>query len=103
MAARKKLASPTPQPKNMVAPQINETARVHSFSNVVGDVRIGAKVLVAPGTSLRADEGSPFAIGDYAQIQDGVVIHGLEEGRVVGDDGLEYSVWIGQEVCLTHL
>lgn len=103
MAAYKKLASPTPQPKNMVAPQINETARVHSFSNVVGDVRIGARVMVAPGTSLRADEGSPFAIGDYAQIQDGVVIHGLEKGRIVGDDGLEYSVWIGPEVCITHL
>ncbi|MEN9520066.1 MAG: hypothetical protein RLZZ381_2654, partial [Cyanobacteriota bacterium] len=32
-----------------------------------------------------------------------VVIHGLEQGRVVGDDNQEYSVWIGKNTCITHM
>jgi carbon dioxide concentrating mechanism protein CcmM len=76
---------------------------VHSFSNLIGDVKVGANVLIAPGTSIRADEGTPFSIGEATNIQDGVVIHGLEKGRVVGDDGKEYSVWLGKQTCVTHL
>lgn len=103
MAARKMAAPATPWSKNLAEPRIDETAYVHSFSNLIGDVRVGAKVLIAPGTSIRADEGTPFVIGDNANIQDGVVIHGLEQGRVMGDDGQDYSVWIGQSACITHL
>lgn len=95
-------APPTPWSKSLAEPQIHESAYVHSFSNVIGDVRIGANVLVAPGTSIRADEGAPFAIGESSNIQDGVVIHGLEQGRVLGDDKQEYSVWIGRYTSITH-
>jgi carbon dioxide concentrating mechanism protein CcmM len=87
----------------LAEPQINESAYVHSFSNIIGDVHIGANVLVAPGTSIRADEGSPFYIGDSTNIQDGVVIHGLEKGQVIGDDHNSYSVWIGKNTCITHM
>jgi carbon dioxide concentrating mechanism protein CcmM len=66
-------------------------------------VRIGANVIVAPGTSIRADEGTPFYIGENTNIQDGVVIHGLEQGRVVGDDQNKYSVWVGKNASLTHM
>ncbi len=96
-------APPTPWSRNLAEPTIHETAYVHSFSNLIGDVRVGANVLIAPGTSIRADEGTPFYIGDNSNIQDGVVIHGLEKGRVKGDDGKEYSVWIGRNTCITHL
>jgi carbon dioxide concentrating mechanism protein CcmM len=87
----------------MAEPQIDKSAYVHSFSNIIGDVRIGANVLVAPGTSIRADEGNPFYIGDGTNIQDGVVIHGLEDGRVLGDDNARYSVWIGKNCSITHM
>ncbi|TVP63078.1 MAG: carbon dioxide concentrating mechanism protein CcmM [Leptolyngbya sp. LCM1.Bin17] len=50
-----------------------------------------------------ADEGSPFYIGANTNIQDSVVIHGLEQGRVSGDDGQAYSVWVGDNTCITHL
>jgi carbon dioxide concentrating mechanism protein CcmM len=70
---------------------------------VIGDVRIEPRVLVAPGTSIRADEGTPFHIGEGTNIQDGVVIHGLEEGRVIGDDGESYSVWIGKKSSIAHM
>jgi len=103
MVVRSNAAPPTPWSKNLAEPQIDETAYVHSFSNLIGDVYIGAHVLVAPGTSIRADEGNPFQIGEGTNVQDGVVIHGLEEGRVVGDDGKRYSVWIGKNASITHM
>ncbi|MEB3164703.1 MAG: ribulose bisphosphate carboxylase small subunit [Prochlorothrix sp.] len=102
MAGYSFAAPPTPWSRDLAEPQIHESAYVHSFSNVIGDVRIGENVLIAPGTSIRADEGAPFHIGSSTNIQDGVVIHGLEQGRVLGDDQKEYSVWIGEGSSITH-
>ncbi len=96
-------APPTPWSKNLAEPDIHHTAYVHAFSNIIGDVRIGKNVMIAPGISIRADEGNPFAIGNNTNIQDGVVIHGLEQGRVLGDDGTQYSVWIGNNSSITHM
>jgi carbon dioxide concentrating mechanism protein CcmM len=103
MGVRGSAAPPTPWSRDLAQPTIHETAYIHSFSNVIGDVYIGANVLIAPGTSIRADEGSPFHVGDGSNIQDGVVIHGLEQGRVIGDDQQPYSVWIGQNTSITHM
>ena len=103
MVVRTKAAPPTPWSNDLAKPRVDESAYVHSFSRLIGDVRIGAKVFVAPGSSIRADEGTPFYIGESTNIQDGVVIHGLEKGRVIGDDGNEYSVWIGKNTCITHM
>ncbi|MEH1766018.1 MAG: ribulose bisphosphate carboxylase small subunit [Nostoc sp.] len=103
MAVRSTAAPPTPWSRNLAEPQIHETSFVHSFSNLIGDVRIGANVIVAPGTTIRADEGTPFYLGENTNIQDGVVIHGLEQGRVIGDDQNKYSVWIGKNTCITHM
>lgn len=103
VATRRGTAPPTPWSKSLAEPTIDESAYVHSFSNIIGDVRIGANVLVAPGTSIRADEGTPFYIGANTNVQDGVVVHGLEKGRVKGDDGQEYSVWIGKNSSIAHM
>ncbi len=103
MVVRSYAAPPTPWSKSLAEPKIHETAYIHSFSNIIGDVRIGANVMVAPATSIRADEGHPFHIGEGTNVQDGVVIHGLEKGRVVGDDNNSYSVWIGNNASITHL
>ncbi|PSP12526.1 MAG: carbon dioxide-concentrating mechanism protein CcmM [Cyanobacteria bacterium SW_11_48_12] len=103
MVVRSSAAPPTPWSKKLAEPQIHETAYVHSFSNLIGDVRIGSHVLVAPGSSIRADEGTPFSIGEGTNVQDGVVIHALEQGRVVGDDQNSYSVWIGKNASITHM
>ncbi|WP_017315565.1 ribulose bisphosphate carboxylase small subunit [Mastigocladopsis repens] len=103
MAVRNTAAPPTPWSRSLAEPKIHETAFVHSFSNIIGDVQIGANVIVAPGTSIRADEGTPFYIGENTNLQDGVVIHGLEQGRVIGDDQNEYSVWIGSNASITHM
>ncbi len=92
-----------PAPPGQVEPRIDKTAIVHPFSNVIGNVGIGPGVKIAPGTSIRADQGTPFYIGAGSQIQDGAVIHGLARGRVLGDDGQDYSVWIGENVAITHM
>ncbi|MCS6782844.1 MAG: ribulose bisphosphate carboxylase small subunit [Gloeomargarita sp. SKYBB_i_bin120] len=102
VAVRSEAAPPTPWSKTLAEPQIDPTAYVHSFSNIIGDVRIGPEVLIAPGTSIRADEGTPFYIGAGTNVQDGVIIHGLEQGRVTGEDGQPYSVWIGRDTSITH-
>jgi len=103
MAARTKAAPPTPWSNDLATPKVDDSAYVHPFSRLIGDVRVGANVFVAPGSSIRADEGTPFFIGESSNIQDGVVIHGLEQGRVIGDDNQEYSVWIGKNTCITHM
>ena len=103
MVARTKAAPLTPWSDDLATPQVDRSAYVHSFSRLIGDVRVGANVFIAPGSSIRADEGTPFYIGESSNIQDGVVIHGLEKGRVVGDDNKEYSVWIGKNTCITHM
>ncbi len=103
MAVRSYAAPPTPWSSSLAEPTIHETAYVHSFSNIIGDVHIGENVLVSPGTSIRSDEGGPFYIGAGTNIQDGVVMHGLEDGLVVGDDQQNYSVWIGKNTSITHM
>ena len=103
MPVRTNAAPPTPWSKDLAKPKVDSSAYVHSFSRLIGDVRVGSNVFIAPGTSIRADEGTPFYIGDRTNIQDGVVIHGLEQGRVTGEDGNEYSVWIGKNTCITHM
>ncbi|MEM9267291.1 MAG: ribulose bisphosphate carboxylase small subunit, partial [Cyanobacteria bacterium P01_F01_bin.13] len=94
-------ASPA-QYQSLAKPLIEPTAFVHSFSQVVGGVYIGAEVSIAPGTSIRADEGLPFHISSHCDIQDGVVIHGLSSGCVQGDNGQSYAVWLSPNVTLTH-
>jgi carbon dioxide concentrating mechanism protein CcmM len=103
MAVRTSAAPPTPWVKTFAEPQIDQSAYVHSFSNLVGDVRIGANVMIAPGTSIRAEAGAPFRIGDRANLQDGVVMSGLEHGRVLGTDGQPYSIWVGADVSISHM
>jgi carbon dioxide concentrating mechanism protein CcmM len=103
MVVRSTAAPPTPWSRSLAEPKIHTTAFVHSSCNLIGDVNIGANVIVAPGTAIRADEGTPFCVGENTNIQDGVVIHGLEQGRVIGDDGKEYSVWIGKSASITHM
>jgi carbon dioxide concentrating mechanism protein CcmM len=102
MGIRQAASPPTPWSQDLARPQIDPTAYVHVSTSIIGDVAIGPNVLIAPGVSIRADEGSPFYIGASSNIQDGVVIHGLAEGRVQGDDHEDYSVWIGDNTSITH-
>jgi carbon dioxide concentrating mechanism protein CcmM len=102
MVARTTAAPPTPRFADLAEPQIHPSAYLHPLSQVTGPIRVEADVLIGPGASVRADGGAPFFIGVGAAIQDGAVIHGLGQGRVLGDDQAAYSVWIGAGASVTH-
>ena len=103
MPLRHQPAPPTPWDHDQDKPTIAASAYVHPQCSLIGDVHLGENVIIAPNTSIRADEGTPFYIGANTNIQDGVVIHGLEQGRVLGDNQQAYSVWIGEGTCITHM
>ncbi len=103
MPLRHQPAPPTPWDSDLDKPIIAASAYVHPQCSLIGDVQLGENVIVAPNTSIRADEGAPFYVGANTNIQDGVVIHGLEQGRILGDDQKAYSVWIGHDTCITHM
>ena len=97
-------APPTPPTAHSQSnPTVDPTAYVHSFSSLVGNVNVGANALIGPGTSIRADQGGAFHIGAGSQVQDGAIIHSLEQGRVIGADQSPYSVWIGGGSSITHM
>jgi len=91
-------------------PEIDPTAFIHPFAAVIGHTFIGKKVMVSPFASVRGDEGHPIFIGNESNIQDGVVIHGLEtenngrpvESNIVAVNGKKYSVYVGNRVSLAH-
>jgi len=92
------------------APVIGAHTRIHPLAMVIGSVTLGDQVFVAPAASVRGDEGQHIHIGNQSNVQDGVVVHGLEtfEGdhelpeNEVEFDGKKYSVYIGDRVSLAH-
>jgi carbonic anhydrase/acetyltransferase-like protein (isoleucine patch superfamily) len=55
-------------------PEIAPSAYVHPQASVIGNVKIGERVFVAPMASIRGDCGR-IEIGDETNVQDGAVIH----------------------------
>ncbi|MGB9928485.1 MAG: carbonic anhydrase [Methanosarcina sp.] len=101
----------TPWNPEPTSPVIDPTAYVHPMASVIGNVAIGANVMVSPMASVRSDEGMPIFVGDNSNIQDGVILHGLEtideegepvEKNLVEVDGKNYSVYVGENVSLAH-
>lgn len=82
-------------------PLISEKAVIQPNASVIGAVILSDNVLVSPFASIRGDEGTPIYIGKNSNVQDGVVIHGLEH-KFVENEGLGYSVHIGDNVSLAH-
>jgi SulP family sulfate permease len=74
---------------------------VHGKASVIGRVVLGEHVHIAAGSSVRADEGSPFFIGANTNIQDGVVMHALKDKRVMVA-GEPWAVFVGKNVSLAH-
>lgn len=106
---------------NVTLPDIDDSAFIHPFAIVIGNCYIGEKVLVAPTAVCRGDEGTPLHIGEFSNMQDGVVIHGLEttlngnnlDDRRFSENGdllkgndsrfeSGYSVYVGDNVSLAH-
>lgn len=82
-------------------PKVAPSSTIQPNASVIGAVILSDNVLVSPFASIRGDEGTPIFIGKNSNVQDGVVIHGLEN-KFVNNTGLGYSVYIGENVSLAH-
>ena len=82
-------------------PEIPATSHVSETASVIGHVRIGEYVMIAPGASIRGDEGGQIYIGSHTNVQDNVIMHGLKE-QSVEVDGESYSIYISEEVSCAH-
>ncbi len=101
----------TPWNTKPTAPVIDSTACIDPQASIIGNVTIGASVMVSPMASVRSDEGMPIFVGNRSNVQDGVVLHALEtideEGEPVEKNIVEvgdekYAVYIGENVSLAH-
>lgn len=74
-------------------PKIDKTAYIDPTATIIGRVKIGINVFVAPGAVIRADEtGSSVSIGDGSNIQDRAIVHALGNSSVI----------IGKNTSLSH-
>jgi carbonic anhydrase/acetyltransferase-like protein (isoleucine patch superfamily) len=73
-------------------PHIHPDAFVHPDAVVIGDVRIGADSSIWPCAVLRGDYGT-IIVGERTSIQDGAVIHAVDE----------YPTVIGSDCVVGHL
>ena len=101
----------TPWNPKPATPIIDSTACIDPQASVIGNVTIGASVMVSPMASVRSDEGMPIFIGNRSNVQDGVALHALEiideEGKPVEENlievgGEKYAVYIGENISLAH-
>lgn len=91
-------------------PVVARTSRIHPLASVTGSVTLGELVYVAPAASIRGDEGQNIYVGNESNVQDAVVIHGLEtfeSGHEIVENevevaGRKYSVYVGARVSLAH-
>lgn len=81
-------------------PHVHETAYIAPHAVLIGDVRIGARVFVAPNATLRADLGSPFFVGEETNLQDNTVFHADDE--TFEREGKSYAIFIGRRVTISH-
>ena len=109
--------------QNVTFPNIEDNAFIHPFAVVIGDCHIGNMVMMSPTAVCRGDEGTPIHIGDFSNIQDGVLIHDLQtttdiknfDQRLFNKEGErisindsrtvqegEYSVFVGNRSSLAH-
>ncbi len=80
---------------------VPNTAYVHPNASVIGRVILGRNVHIAAEASVRADEGTPFYIGEDTNVQDGVVIHALKQ-KWITIHNEKWAVYIGSGVSLAH-
>ena len=79
-------------------PEIARSAYIQPQASVIGDVKIGERVFVAPMASIRGDIGS-IVIGDESNVQDGAVIHSTEShDTILGN----YTSFVGLRSTLVY-
>jgi carbonic anhydrase/acetyltransferase-like protein (isoleucine patch superfamily) len=83
---------------NRDLPEIDKTAYIHPTAVVIGKVKIGRNVFIAPGAVIRADEPrSSIIIRDNCNVQDRVIIHTLENTSVLIEENTSLA-----HGCIIH-
>ncbi|PZV08858.1 MAG: acetyltransferase [Leptolyngbya sp.] len=67
-----------------------------------GQVRVDPGAVLAAGSVVRADPGSPVRLGADSTLQEGATVYGRAQGQVLGDDRSPWAVWVGDRAMLTH-
>jgi carbonic anhydrase/acetyltransferase-like protein (isoleucine patch superfamily) len=79
-------------------PQVDKSSYVDPQAILIGKIKIGKNVFIAPGAVIRADEpNTSISINDNCNIQDRVVIHALGGSSVRIDKGSSLS-----HGCIVH-
>jgi len=95
-------------PAETIQPVIHKTAAIRD-SQITGNVTVGENVHIV-NAAIRADEGTPFYIGNGSNIQDFCCLHGyvVREGDTAITDNLIpvedkfYSIYIDEYVSVAH-
>ena len=88
---------------NVFSPKIVDSAFIHPFAVVIGDCFIGEDVLMAPTAVCKAEEGVPIHVGDYSNVQDGVILHAIDAVKNgVNNQGIHYYYTLNRNDGLTH-
>lgn len=79
-------------------PQVDKSSYVDRTAILIGKIKIGKNVFVAPGIVIRSDEpNTSIFVNDNCNIQDRVVIHALEGSSVRIDKASSLS-----HGCIVH-
>ena len=102
-------ASAIPRLSLSASPKVESSADVHEFSFIEGDVRIGSKAVIAPGTAVTAAQGASVFVGDRARLLPGVIVEGTAGDQVMGAIAASssasrdaYSVYISADSIISH-
>jgi len=90
-----------------ITPRIHHTAYIAETAEVIGDVEIGERAGIWPGTIVRADYAK-ITIGKFTQIEDNCTVHGdvpitIGEKVLIGHNVVVHCAKIGDNVLIgTH-
>ena len=84
-----------------LGPVVPDSAFVHPDATVIGAVTLGEESSVWPGAVLRADFGE-IVVGDRTSVQDGTVVHCIEEQPTSIGAGCVVGHNVHLEGCTVH-
>jgi len=109
--ARRRRSTRPIRPSNVysfdgIVPAIHPSSFVHPNATVTGNVKIGRRVYVGPGASIRGDWGE-IIIADGCNVQENCVIHSfpgvtvsLDRNAHIGHGAIIHGAHIGENVLV---
>jgi carbonic anhydrase/acetyltransferase-like protein (isoleucine patch superfamily) len=87
-----------------ITPRIHPTAYIAETAEIIGDVEIGERAGIWPGTIVRADYAR-ITIGRFTQIEDNCTVHGdvpitIGEKVLIGHNVVVHCAKIGDNVLI---